>query len=65
MDKNSMLNPNQPHHMQYTNKIMTPYYQELICPNVELKAEVRLQTIYHSEIVYLNLFWPRNITNLI
>jgi len=51
-----MLNPNQPHHMQYTNKIMTPYYQELICPNVELKAEVRLQTIYHSEIVYLNLF---------
>jgi len=42
--------------MQHTNKIMTPYYQEFICPNVELKAEIRLQTISHSEVVYLNLF---------
>jgi hypothetical protein len=42
--------------MQYTNEIMTLYYQELICLNVELKAEIRLQIISHSEIVYLNLF---------
>jgi len=42
--------------MEYTNKIMTPYYQERICQNVEFKAEIRLQTIFHSEIVHLNLF---------
>jgi hypothetical protein len=42
--------------MLYTNKIVTPYYQELICPNVELKPEIPLQIISHNEIVYLNLF---------
>jgi hypothetical protein len=40
--------------MQYTDKIMIPYYKELIYSNVELRVAICLQIISHTEVVYSN-----------